>query len=238
MNQPRTYVVTGAGSGIGAAVAHRLADRGDRLLLTARSEQRIDDLVRDLPSYLHVGLVDLEDPAAAGAWARELLAGRPSIEHIDGVVHAAGVVDLGPVVSQPLVDVQRQLAVNLTSPIALTAGLLPALRAARGTVVFVNSGAGRVAHPEWSAYAASKFGLRAFADSLRAEEAPYGVRVSTVYPGRTATPMQAKVHEQEGKEYDEARWTKPETVADAILGVLDLGPDATISDLDIKPGPA
>ena len=67
------------------------------------------------------------------------------------------------------------------------------MRAARGTFVFVNSSAGLAAGAEWSAYAASKFGLRAFADALRAEEVEHGVRVSTVYPSRTATPMQEMV---------------------------------------------
>jgi short-subunit dehydrogenase len=99
----------------------------------------------------------------------------------------------------------------------------------------VNSGAGQVAHPTWSAYAASKHGLKALADSLRGEEAEHGVRVTTVYPGRTATPMQEKVHDQEGKDYDASAWIRPETVAEAILGVLDLGPDATVTDLSVKP---
>ena len=84
-------------------------------------------------------------------------------------------------------------------------------------MVLVNSGAGLQAHPHWSAYAASKHGLRALADSLRAEEQEHGVRVTSVYPGRTATPMQDKVHEQEGKAYDAADWIDPATVADAIV---------------------
>ena len=71
----------------------------------------------------------------------------------------------------------------------LTRLLLPAVRRARGLFVFVNSSAGLTASADWSAYAASKFGLRAFADSLRAEEVEHGVRVSTVFPSRTATPM-------------------------------------------------
>ena len=102
---------------------------------------------------------------------------------------------------------------NLTSAALLTRAALPALRVTGGTVVFVNSGQGLNASPGWSAYAVSKFGLRAFADALRAEEAEHGVRVTTVFPGRTATPMQEKVHEQEGKEYDAADWSAPETVA-------------------------
>jgi short-subunit dehydrogenase len=100
----------------------------------------------------------------------------------------------------------------------------------------VNSGAGLQANPAWSAYAASKHGLRALADALRGEEQEHGVRVTTVYPGRTATPMQERVHDQEGKEYDEADWIQPSTVADAIVHVLDLPRDATIPDLRVSPG--
>ena len=99
----------------------------------------------------------------------------------------------------------------------------------------VNSGAGLTASATWSAYAASKFGIRAFADALRAEEQDHGVRVTTVYPSRTATPMQQKVHEQEGKVYDERLWIQPETVAATILHVLDLPPDATIPEVTIRP---
>jgi short-subunit dehydrogenase len=99
----------------------------------------------------------------------------------------------------------------------------------------VNSSAGLQASPSWSAYAASKFGLRALADSLRAEEAGNGDRVTTVFPSRTATPMQEKVHEQEGRTYDASRWIKPETVAETILHVLDVPADATIPEVVVRP---
>ncbi|MGH3360886.1 MAG: SDR family NAD(P)-dependent oxidoreductase, partial [Nocardioides sp.] len=107
----------------------------------------------------------------------------------------------------------------------------------RGTVVFVNSTSGIKANPTWSAYNASKFGLRGFADALREEEAEHGVRVTSVFPSRTATSMQEKVHEAEGKEYDAAAWMQPETVADAILHVLDLPRDATMPELVLRTGP-
>ena len=128
-----------------------------------------------------------------------------------------------------------QLAVNLVAPALLTRAALPALRAARGTVVLVNSGAGLRASPGWSAYAASKFGLRALADALRAEERDDGVRVTSVFPGRTATPMQEKVHRHEGREYDDADWIRPETVVDVIVSVLDLPADATMPEVSISP---
>ena len=204
-----------SGSGLGAVLAERVLERGDSLVLLAHSTERAHDLRSDLPDAT-VLVADLADPAAVEAVAGQLP------EALDSVVHAAGVVELGPVGS-------------LLAPAVLTRVTLPALRVARGTVVLVNSGAGLVAHPQWSAYAASKFGLRALADSLRAEEQEHGVRVTTVYPGRTATPMQQKVHDQEGKQYDAADWIDPESVVDAILHVLDLPGDATISDLTIRP---
>jgi short-subunit dehydrogenase len=102
-------------------------------------------------------------------------------------------------------------------------------------VVFVNSGAGLAAHPQWSAYAASKHGLKALADALRGEERANGVRVTSVYPGRTATPMQAKVHQQEGKEYDADRWMTAESVATTVITALDLPPGTHLTDLSVRP---
>ena len=126
---------------------------------------------------------------------------------------------------------------NLLAPVELTRLALPALRAARGTVVLVNSGAGLRANPSWSAYAASKFGLRALADALRQEEAEHGVRVTSVFPGRTATSMQERVHEQEGtRRTTPATGSRPATVAAAILHVLDLPRDATVPDVTRQPG--
>ena len=224
----RTHLLTGAGSGMGAVLAERLLERGDSLLLLARSTERAHDLRADLPDAT-VLVADLADAATVAAVAEQLA------DSLDSVVHAAGVVDLGRVAELTTDAWQSQLAVNLVGPAVLTRVCLPALRAARATVVFVNSGQGLAASPGWSAYAASKHGLRALADSLRAEEQEHGVRVTTVFPGRTATPMQLKVHQQEGNEYDASHWIEPDTVVDAILHVLDLPGDATVSDLTIRP---
>lgn len=227
-----THLLTGAGSGIGAALAGRLADRGDRLVLLARTAARAEQLAAAHPGAATL-VADLADPTGLAA----ALAGADLPDRLDSVVHAAGVVDLAPVAELDLAAWQRQLDVNLTSPAVLTRAVLPALRAARGQVVFVNSGQGLAASPTWSGYAASKFGLRALADALRGEEQAAGVRVTTVFPGRTATAMQEKVHRQEGKEYDAGAWIRPETVAGTILHVLDLPRDATVPEVRISPTP-
>lgn len=222
-----THLVTGAGSGIGAVLADRLQARGDHLVLLARTTARADELAERYPGS-QVVVADLADASAL-----ERISGLP--EEIDSLHHVAGVVELGCVAEQGSEVLSHHLAVNLVAPAILTRRCLPALRRTRGTVVFVNSSAGLSANADWSAYAASKFGLRGFADALRAEEVEHGVRVTTIFPSRTATPMQEKVHEQEGRTYDASRWIAPSTVVDTILHVLDLPDDATIPEVTVRP---
>jgi NAD(P)-dependent dehydrogenase (short-subunit alcohol dehydrogenase family) len=126
----RTHLVTGAASGIGLELADRLAARGDRVVRLTRE------------------VVDLEDAVAVARWATDFV---EDLERLDSLLHVAGTVDLGTVAELDVSVWQRHLDVNLTAPAVLTAHLLPALRAAGGTVVFVNSSAGLVAHPSWSA---------------------------------------------------------------------------------------
>jgi len=224
------HLITGAGSGIGAVLARRLRERGDEIVLLARDAGRARALADEFPGA-HALVGDLEQPGRL-SWA---LSKQQLPERIDSLVHVAGVVDLGPVSELSPALWERQLAVNLQGPAELTRLLLPLLRVSRGRVVFVNSGAGLRAHAGWSAYAASKHGLKALADALRAEEAEHGVRVSSIYPGRTATPMQERVHRQEGREYDPARFITPEAVVTTILTALDMTDDAQLTDLSIRP---
>ena len=220
-------LITGASSGIGAEFARQLARKGFDLILVARRAERLAELGASLPVECEVLVADLSWPESVESLVLP--------DRLDSVVHAAGVVELGTVAELSVDDWATQLRVNLVAPVALTRVALPALRAARGTVVFVNSGAGLTAHPGWSAYAASKHGLRALADSLRGEEP--GIRVTSVFPGRTATPMQAEVHRQEGRTYSPGDWIDPGTVADEIVRVIDLPPDATVPQIVIRPRP-
>ncbi|AEM81584.1 SDR family oxidoreductase [Streptomyces violaceusniger] len=225
-----THLITGAGSGIGAAVTERLAERGEELWLLARDAGRAKELAERFPGVRTI-VGDLADPDRL-SWA---LGHQTLPDRLDSLQHIAGVVDLGEVGELTPKAWTRQLAANLVAPAELTRLLLPQLRLAQGHVIFVNSGAGLRANAQWGAYAASKHGLKALADALRWEESGNGLRVTTVYPGRTATPMQVKVHQQEGKEYDAERWMEPGTVATTILTALDLPRDAEITDLQIRP---
>ncbi|MEW1655267.1 MULTISPECIES: SDR family oxidoreductase [unclassified Streptomyces] len=226
-----THLITGAGSGIGAALARRLAERGEELWLLARDVGRAKELAERFPGARTL-VGDLANPEKLDwAFGKQALP-----ERLDSLQHIAGVIELGAVGDLPARAWQRQLAVNLVAPAEITRLLLPLVRVARGDVVFVNSGAGLNANANWGGYAASKHGLKALADALRAEEHGNGVRVTSVYPGRTATPMQESTHQQEGKDYDASRWIDPESVATAILAAIDLPRDAEMKDVVVRPG--
>jgi len=221
-------VITGGTGGIGLAVATALHQRGDELVLLGRDQDRLTALARSFPGSRTIR-ADLGRPTELAAALTTLP------DRIDVLVHSAGTVTLGRIGEATAQDWERTLTVNLTGPAELTRLALPGLRAAHGHVVMINSGAGLHAGPQWGSYAASKFGLRALADALRAEEAAAGVRVTTIYPGRTASAMQATVHAQEGRAYEPSRWIQPASVATTVLMALSLPRDADVTELTVRP---
>ena len=151
------------------------------------------------------------------------------------LVHSAGLVELGPVSDAGVDSWRRTFELNLFAVTELTRLLLPALRAAPGHVVLVNSGSGLTAKPNWGSYSASKFALRAFADTLRAEESGNGVRVTSVFPGRVATDMQRDVRAAEGGEYVAEDYLRPESVAAPVVSAVRASRDAHLTEIVVRP---
>ena len=228
-----TILITGASSGIGAATAAELAEPGRTLLLTGRDAEALSGVaasVRERGGDAEAHVADLSNDAQVARLADAMP------DALDGVVHSAGVARLGAQASLDVADLDLQWRVNVRAPFLLTQALLPRLRKARGLIVFVNSGAGQRARGGWGGYAASKFALRALADALRDEEAQHGVRVSSVYPGRVATPMQRSVRRQEGGDYRAADYLAPDVVARVIGDVVRTPPPATVPDVSVRSG--
>jgi NADP-dependent 3-hydroxy acid dehydrogenase YdfG len=219
-------LVTGASRGIGAAVARALAP-GHDLLLGGRDASALETLAQELPGA-RPWPVDLTDSATVAEAAG-------GIERLDVLVHSAGVGLLGTVAETPAATWRQQFEINVVAVAELTRLLLPALRAARGRVVLLNSGAGLTARAGWASYAASKFALRAFADALRAEESGHGVRVTSLHPGRVDTDMQRGVVAQEGGEYRPEAYLRPESVAGAVLLAVTAPDDAELTELVLRP---
>jgi NADP-dependent 3-hydroxy acid dehydrogenase YdfG len=218
-----TALITGAGGGIGAAIAEALAP-DYTLLLAGRPSARLDAVAQRLGA--NTWPLDLTDDDGIES-AAEVLA------ELDVLVHNAGVAYPGRVAESTPEQWRASFEVNVTGAVALTLALLPALRAARGQVVFVNSGSGLNVSPGLASCSASKFALRAFADSLRADE-PL-LRVTSVHPGRVDTEMQRDLVAYEGGDYEPARFLTPETVAGAVAQVIATPPDAHTHQVVIRP---
>ena len=234
MNAPFA-LVTGGSQGIGRAIALALAGQGMGLLLVARRAEPLDMAVREareLGVTAEGRAIDLVDDDDRGRLIAEIDA-RPS--GLDLLVHSAGTIARADIADASLDDFDRQYQANLRAPFALTKGLLPSLRRARGQIVFVSSSAALVARANAGQYAATQAGLRALATALRDEVNPDGIRVTTVFPGRTATPRQARIHEWEGKPYRPDRLLQPEDVAAIVVASIALPRTAEVTEITIRP---
>jgi NADP-dependent 3-hydroxy acid dehydrogenase YdfG len=231
-------VVTGASSGIGRAVALELVTEGATVVAIGRDETRLAAIAKEAagPGTLVAEQLDLTDDAARETFAVGV---SESYGHLDHLVHSAGDYVHAPVAESSLDDFDAQYAVNVRAPFALTRSLLPALRAAgrRGgaDVVVINSSQGVRARGGTSQYAATKHAMRAVADSLRDEVNADGIRVSSIYLGRTATPMQEAIHAREGRAYRPELLVQPEDVAQVVVGVLALPPTAEVTEVHLRP---
>ncbi|MDQ2623214.1 MAG: SDR family NAD(P)-dependent oxidoreductase [Actinomycetota bacterium] len=183
---PITALVTGASSGIGEAVAWRLArEPGTRLILVARREDRLRDLARALPCHTTWIAADLTEPDAPGRILAHIQ------EHHDGInflVNNAGSSRRATFSEGGFENVRQTMALNFDAVLRLTETLLPMLRAAApSSIVNVASTAGRISRAGAGAYSASKYALIGWSDSLFLEERPHGVHVGLVLPGFIAT---------------------------------------------------
>ncbi len=238
MNELRGKValITGASGGIGEAIAIQLARSGARLMLSGRNAEKLDlvaERARDLTPSVETFTADLAEDDRVGALADRAVA---AYGGVDLLIHSIGLFLGGPFATSPVEDLDRQHRINVHAPYLLTQALLPSLISRQGQVVFVNSSSGfHPARAGWVAYSASKHALRAVADGLRDEVNKNGVRVITVFPGRTATPMQEEVHRYEGRNYDPERFLQPRDVATTLLNALALPRTAEVTDLHIRP---
>jgi len=183
-------VVTGASSGIGEACARRLAGLGFHVFAGVRKPADGERLQREIPGVtpLSIDVVDADSIARAASTVADAT-GSAGLAGLAGLVNNAGVAVPAPIEHQPIDDFRRQIEINLIGQVAVTQAFLPQLRAARGRIVNMSSIGGKVAVPLLGAYAASKFGLEGFSDSLRRELRPWGIHVAVIEPGTIATPI-------------------------------------------------
>jgi NAD(P)-dependent dehydrogenase (short-subunit alcohol dehydrogenase family) len=232
-------VITGAGSGVGRAVAMALAGAGGTPVLVGRTREPLWEtaaLVAGVGGQSLVRPADVTDEAAVEAVFAQAA---DELEGIDAAILAAGVGRYGPIESYPLADWEATLATNLTGPFLCAKAAIPHLRQnGGGAIIAVSSGAGKQGYPRLGAYSASKFGLMGLMQGLAGEVAEDGVKVCTVVPGSILTPFggRAVAAKREEMASDPGRkYLYPEDVAEAILFLLRQPRHAWTQELNLWP---
>jgi NAD(P)-dependent dehydrogenase (short-subunit alcohol dehydrogenase family) len=195
-------VVTGSSTGIGRACALHLDRLGFKVFAGVRTEADRERLRAEASKNLEpliLDVTDSEDISRAAEHVSEATEAR-----LAGLVNNAGIGVGGPLELLSLSDFRHQIEVNLIGQVAVTQAFIPALRRARGRLVFISSIGGLIALPYMAPYHASKWGIEAVGDVLRQELRQFGVQVSIVEPGSVATPM----------------WEKGRATAEAVRGNL------------------
>lgn len=228
-------VITGASSGVGKAVALAFAAQGVAVALVGRDRDRLEAVARELPGgtvEVKCYVADLTKDSDLDSFTAQVLA---DFGHVDFLAHCAALLMRARLDSATVEDFDLQYACNVRAPFVITQKFLPSLLEHRGGVIFINSSAGLGAKPEMGQYAATKHALKAIADGLRQEVAASGLRVLSIFLGRTATPMQESLCRSEGKSYEPTLYIQPADVATSILATLSLPRSAEITDLTLRP---
>lgn len=227
--------ITGAAGGIGRALAVRLGASGAHLYLLGRTTASLEPVQAELRSCkgkISAFACDLDtddDLLKIGNSLEKALGG------LDVLIHSAGFISLAPLATVASAELDRHYRINVRAPLLITQLLLPLLEASRGQIVFINSSVGVRCKELTGAYAASKHALKAVADTLRMELNASGIRVLSVYPGNTATPMQRQICATLGKSYAPDVMLQPDDVALAVVDALSVPRTAEVTDIHIRP---
>jgi NAD(P)-dependent dehydrogenase (short-subunit alcohol dehydrogenase family) len=209
-------LITGASSGIGRGLARVFLGEGARVFLTARGEERLRAAAAELeaahPGRTGFAASDVGDPESAAAMARAALARFPDLSVLVNNASILGV--RAPIIEQDPKVWEDTLRINTASLLYVTKPLLPAFLARdAASIINVSSTVGRIGKPNWGPYAVSKFGLEGFTQTLAAELHDTGVRVNSVNPGATRTPMRAAAYPAE----DPLTLPTPEDIAEVFI---------------------
>jgi NADP-dependent 3-hydroxy acid dehydrogenase YdfG len=231
----RIGLITGSSSGIGRAIALRLASRLSTMILAGRDAAALAAIAAEVASQGCEPVCECVNMAVSAEVTALAARVRSRCERMDLLVHSAGRYSRGQVEDVLASELDVLYQVNLRAPYVLTQALVPLLRAARGDIVVINSSLGQRSGEQVSQYAATKHGLKAIADGLRDEVNGDGVRVLSVFTGRTATRMQHDVHVLEEKVYTPEKQMQPDDIAQMVLAAISLPRTAEVTDIHIRP---
>ncbi len=227
-------VVTGASSGIGKAISLGLAAQGACLYLIGRNMETLETVAwqaREQSPKTCAYRADLAEDGDIRALAADL---QRQGGRVDILIHSAGEIYHGELARAKISEFDAQYRANVRGPYLLTQVLLPLLRVGPGQIVFINSSSGLKARARGGQYSATKHALKAIADSLRDEVNADGVRVLSIFPGRTATPRTELLFQEEGKPYSRELLMQPEDVAAMVIHALRMPRTAEVTEISMR----
>ena len=232
----KIILITGGTSGIGKEIVKSLLNVKTTLLLIGRNEKMLKQISNERNKVAEViyAKVDLANDKDINLFINKL---KESLIEPDILIHGAGVFHYANISSTSNDILDQEYKVNFRAPFILTRELLDAIKEKKGQIVFINSLASIKPKSNLSAYATSKGALKIFAEVLKHEVHSSGVRITTIYPSRVATPMQELACELEGIPYTPDTFISPKTIADTVINVISLPSHAEISDIIIRTNP-
>ena len=233
--QGKFAVITGASSGIGEATARTLVTAGYRVALLARRADRTNQLAAELGDTTIAIEADVTDRDSLIAAAERV---QTELGGVDILVNNAGVMLLGPFSSDQRDDYRRMVETNLLGAITTTEVFLDQLRDGGGDLINISSVAGRTARPTNGVYAATKWGINGWSESLRQELQPE-IRVIVIEPGAVATELTSHITHAETREATEAfvkeLAIRPEDIAEVILFAVSRPRRMTLNEILVRP---
>ncbi|MBT5077424.1 MAG: SDR family oxidoreductase [Candidatus Marinimicrobia bacterium] len=222
-NVEKIALITGASSGIGAALSRNLCEKGYRCILAARSSDKLEKLAQSLRNdgfNCSVVIVDVSSESSVDA----LFEASAKIGHVSLVINNAGLGIFSKIEESSVDDWDAQINVNLRGAFLVSRKFIPSMQSQKsGILVFMNSVAGNFGYPYSAAYVASKFGLRGLSDSLRNELRKDSIKVISVHPGAINTSFWDDIN----VDFPREEMLAPEAIASSVVHAID-APDATV----------
>jgi len=231
VERQRVCVVTGGSTGIGKAIAARLAHHGHTVIAVGRNEANLMDLASTHDEIVPF-VLDLRNDSAVLDFVEYVNSRQWDIR---ALVHSAGVYFSGSCLEMPAENLDEMYFANVRAPYQLTQHFIPLLERAKGWVVFINSSVGMQARANVGGFAATQHALRAIANSLRDEVNHLGIRVLSIYPGRTNTARIERIFAAEARSYRPELLLQPDDVAAVVTNALSLEDTAEMTDVHIRP---